>query len=330
MIFPATYYIGSRLIPSLGIKKVILLLEILVFIYCFNAFIINFAPIPKPILDIFVSYREGFGGVKFLDYQGTFFEAGWFGMAVFGLAMSAFLLRYEYNYWSKKNFLFYSLYGFIIISLFLSKNKTIWIALIIILLVLTFVKIFVTLIYSNRYMPKSLQLKNHILKLLAHIDVLKIIMLIFLFITLFFVINNSLDHPIITAEMLKEKMEKERGKVFIIVMGMLKDTNYFGGYGFGFVESYFSTYDMDVIGLGKGSGMLFNSYLDIWLSASIFGLIFHILLIAISMSTKNYLSLSLPIFCAVFGNFNPATGILFYYFLLGLSYSVARESSKTI
>ncbi len=325
IIFPPTYYAGMKMIHYLGLKRVILLLEIVVFIYCLNAFLIHFVPIPKSILDLFVSYREGCCGVLYLDYQGTFFEAGWFGMAVAGLSMSALLLRYEHNYWPEKKFKFFSLYGFIIISLFLSKNKTIWIALIFILLTLTFIKIFVSLVYSNLYMPRELESKNRILNLLSKIDVLKIIMFIFLFIILFFIVNSSLDHPIISAEILQEKLDKERGKVFVIIMDMIKDSNYFGGYGFGFVESYFTTYDMDVIGLGKGTGMLFNSYLDIWFSASIFGLIFHIMLISISMSTKNYLSMALPLFCIVFANFNPATGILFYYFLLGFSYASAQK-----
>ncbi len=329
IVFPATYYTGSRMLQSIELKKVILLLEIVVFIYCLNAFLINFAPIPKSILDIFVSYRTDWAGVKFLDYQGTFFEAGWFGMGVASVAMSAILLRYEYKIYPKDKTIFFALYGFVVLSLFLSKNKTVWIALILILLSLTIVKIFVRLIYSNQYMPQYLEYKNHLLKLLSKIDVLKIIIFILLFIILFFIINSSLDHPIISAEILKEKMEKERGKVFTIIMGMLKDSSYFGGYGFGFVEAFFTTYDMDVIGLGKGTGMVFNSYLDIWLSASIFGLLFHILLIAISMSSRNYFSMVIPLYFIVFANFNPAIGSLYYYLFMGLSYSVAKKSLQS-
>ncbi len=328
IVFPASFYIGVKIIHLLGIKKVIFLLELMVFIYCFNAFLVNFVPIPKSILKLFVFYRTDWAGVEFINYQGTFRESGWFGMVVAGVAISSFLLRYEYKIWPKEKFLLFSLYGFVIFSLFLSKNKTIWIALIVILLILTFVKIFVTLIYSNKYMPKKLEYKNYTLKLLSKIDVLKIITFIVLFIILFFIINSSLDHPIISAELLQEKMERERGKVFTIVMDMLKNSNYFGGYGFGFVESYFGTYDMDVIGLGKGTGMVFNSYLDIWLSASIIGLLFHLILIFMSMSNKSYFSMVVPLYCMIYANFNPAIGCLYYYIFLGLSYSIASNISK--
>jgi hypothetical protein len=322
LIFPAAYYTGMRAAQKLTLDKLISVMEIVVFVYCFNAFVINFAPIPQSLLDHFVSYREGWGGVKYLDYQGTFFEAGWLAMGVGSVAAVALMLRYDLNLWPKKKINIYLLYSFVIITLGLSKNKTVWIALVLILLMLVIYKIHISLLHSNRYQPIYMVNKNAVLKLLSRVDSFKIILAVFSLIILFFIVNSSLSQPIISAEIIQEKLEKERGKVFLIIVDMLKDTYFFGGYGFGFIEAYFTLVPQGVIGLGKGSAMIFNSYLDIWISASIFGLIFHLGLVYISINNRYLVTIVIPLFYFIFANFNPAIGDESYYLFLGLSLSI--------
>jgi len=323
LIFPAAYYAGMRATEKLSLEKLVAVLEIVVFIYCLNAFIINFIPIPQSLMDHFVSYREGWGGVKYLDYQGTFFEAGWLAMGVGSVAVAALLIRYELNYWPEKRVKLYSLYAFVLITLGLSRNKTVWIALVLILLMLVIYKIYTMLLHSNKYQPKYMVNRNEVLKLLSRIDSFKVIIAVFSLIILFLIVNSSLSQPIISAEIIQEKLEKERGKVFVIIMSMLKDTYFFGGYGFGFVEAYFTLVPQGVIGLGKGSAMIFNSYLDIWLSASIFGLIFHLGLVYISVNNRYLVTIVIPLFYFIFANFNPAIGDESYYLFLGLSFGIA-------
>jgi hypothetical protein len=324
LIFPAAYYSGMRAAEKLSIEKLVMVLEIVVFVYCLNAFMINFAHLPPSIMDKIVSYREGFGGVRYLDYQGTFFEAGWLAMGVGSVAVTASLIRYELHLWPKKKVWIYMLYGFVIMTLGFSRNKTVWIALVLILLMLVIYKTYLLLMHSNRYQPVHMVNKNAVLKLLHRVDSVKVILAVFFLIIFFFIINNSLNEPIITSAMLQEKLEKERGKVFLIIIDLLKQSYFFGGYGFGFIEAYFTLIPQDVLGLGEGSAMIFNSYLDIWISASIFGLIFHLGLVYISTNNRYFVTIVIPLFYFIFANFNPAIGDESYYLFLGLSFGIAK------
>lgn len=324
-IFPAAYYVGARVAKKIGLEKFILMIEIVLFVYCLNAFIIEFVPLPQELVDKVVSYRSGFGGSWYLDYQGTFLEAGWLALCVGGVLSISFLTRFQMNFWPKNMLALYLLYGFSIITLGLSKNKTVWIALVVILVLLVIYKTILLLLYSNRYKPKQLENSHPVLKLLSSIDSFKVILSVLLFLVLFFIINSSLSDPIISESMILEKLEKERGKAFLIIMELLKDSYMLGGYGFGFVEAYFTLKPQDILGLGEGSGMVFNSYLDIWLSVSIFGLIFHLGLIYISSDSRYFITLVLPLYCFIFANFNPAIGDEFYYLFLGVSFGIAKE-----
>jgi hypothetical protein len=328
LIFSASYYVGVRATQKLTFSKLILVMEIVAFVYCFNALIVGYGHLPQAILGKIVSYRMGWGGTLYLDYQGTFFEAGWLAMGVGSVTLVALLTRYELNLWPKNRVPFYLLYGFVLMTLGLSRNKTIWIALIVILLVFVIYKIYISLLHSNAYKPDHIKYDHAVLKLLSKIDVIKVLLGVLFFIILFFIINSSLSEPIITAEMLKEKLEKERGKVFILVIDLLRDSYFLGGYGFGFVEAYFTLIPQDVLGLGEGSAMIFNSYLDIWLSASILGLIFHFGLLYISTDNRYFVSMVIPFFYFIFANFNPATADESYYLFLGLSFSIATALTK--
>jgi len=325
LLFPAAYYVGARVVKKMSLEKFILMIEIVLFVYCLNAFIVEFVPLPQDLIDKIVSYRSGFGGSLYLDYQGTFLEAGWLALCVGGVLSISFLTRFQMNFWPKNMLVLYLLYGFSIITLGLSKNKTVWIALVVILIILVLYKIILLLLYSNRYKPKYLENSHPVLKLLSSIDSFKVILSVLLFIVLFFIINSSLSDPIISEAMILEKLEKERGKAFLIIMDLLKDSYMLGGYGFGFVEAYFTLKPQEILGLGEGSGMVFNSYLDIWLSVSIFGLIFHLGLIYISSDSRYFITLVLPLYCFIFANFNPAIGDEFYYLFLGVSFGIAKE-----
>ncbi len=328
LIFPVAYYVGARVSNKVGLEKFILMMEIVLFIYCLNALIIEFVPLPQSLVDVVVSYRSGFGGSWYLDYQGTFLEAGWLALCVGGVLGISFLTRFQLNFWPKNIFLLYLLYGFSIITLGLSKNKTVWIALVVILVLLVLYKTVLILMHSSRYKPKYLEDKHPVIKLLSLIDSFKVILSVLMLIVLFFIINSFLNDPIVSEAMIMEKLEKERGKAFLIIIELLKNSNMLGGYGFGFVEAYFTLKPQEILGLGEGSGMVFNSYLDIWLSVSIFGLIFHLGLIYISSNSRYFITLVLPLYCFIFANFNPAIGDEFYYLFLGVSFGIAKELGR--
>ncbi len=329
LIFPAAFYTGYKIIAYLEIRQLVRILEIALFVFCLNALIISYVPLPDAVKDAVVSYRTGFGGVKYLDYQGTFFEGGWFAMVVEATALAALLLRWDFQIMPRHRWLFWGFYLFVFFSLVMSKNKTIWLALILISLFFIVYKGIVLLVRTSHYTPAYKKEKDPLLKRLLGLDTNKVLVIIILFVVVFFVVNALLPQPIISGEMIAEKMQKERGKAFIIVMDLLEKSNWIGGYGFGFVEAYFTLFPQGVIGLGKGSAMIFNSYLDVWLSVSVPGLIFHLALVFISYSNRYYFTMVIPLYFFIFANFNPAITDEYYYLFLGFSYGVAHFYHRT-
>lgn len=76
----------------------------------------------------------------------------------------------------------------------------------------------------------------------------------------------------LSGDVLSVKLEQERGLALIISIGLVaKD---WLGYGFGFVESYFATSAISVIGLGAGTNSIFCSPLDFMLIAGVPGVLF--------------------------------------------------------
>lgn len=75
----------------------------------------------------------------------------------------------------------------------------------------------------------------------------------------------------LSGDALSVKLEQERGLAFIVSLGLVaKD---WIGHGFGFVESYFATSPISVIGLGEGTNSIFCSPLDLMLIAGVPGVI---------------------------------------------------------
>ncbi len=316
LIFPATFYIGVRVVDKIGIKNLIHAIEITAFVYALVALIFYFFPLP--IFTLIAATAED-GGVL-TTYRGTFSETGWFAVVIGAFLLASISLRYDFDIWPKSRVWLNPLYIFLLYSMAMSKNKTVWIAFVVIGVTFIIYKIFANLILSNYYKPSDLDSEDETLKFFSKIKVGKVLLLLGLFSMIFFVVNELLDKPIVSWEMIEVKIEQERGKAFAVAMDLLSHSNWIGGYGFGFIEYFFQNYSDKVLGLGEGVGMLFNSYLDSWISASIFGLLFHLTLLYLSFSHKKYFTIVIPIYFFVFANFNPATGSEYYYIFLGLSY----------
>ncbi len=76
----------------------------------------------------------------------------------------------------------------------------------------------------------------------------------------------------LTGQLLQVRLQDERGLAFSQTMKLLSDNLL--GYGFGFVEAYFSNLWFTIKGLGLGTNSIFSSPLDLMLIAGIPGLIF--------------------------------------------------------
>jgi len=90
--FMAAFYVGAKSLQKVSFKDMIFILEMSVAFYIFMAFVIDFHLLPDFIFEKIVHYRFE-SGDKFLDFQGTFDEPASLAIAIYLLALSAFLLR---------------------------------------------------------------------------------------------------------------------------------------------------------------------------------------------------------------------------------------------
>ncbi|OQX74456.1 MAG: hypothetical protein B6D59_02530 [Campylobacteraceae bacterium 4484_4] len=324
LIFPAAYYLGMRMTDRISVEKLIMVLEISALFDALMAYMIYFLPMPPFIMSL-VHFRDAAYGAVYLDFQGTFFEAGVYAYAVGALFFGALLLRIDYHIWPRRKWLYALYFATIILSFFLSTNKTVWIALIVIMIFLILYKSIRLLGHSSRYQPDGIRNRDRSLKLLSKINTLYAIGLIFLVVLSFWLVNELMPRPMITMELIRIKLEQERGKAFLIILDLLRQSRWIGGYGFGFVEYYFGVTPVDVIGLGEGVSMVFNSFLDIWLSVSIFGVLFMLLLLFFSFSTLSFFTMAIPIYFFVFANFNPVAASEEFFLFLGISYGFIQR-----
>jgi hypothetical protein len=308
LIFPATFYIGQWTARNFKTENFLKILEISLAFYIFMGFFLSVYPIP------FLYNDRG----EISGFQGTFLEAGWFALVVSSFTMISILGRLDFNF--KFIRFHYILYFFSLLSLILSKNKTIWIGM---FLIITFITLFKSIISNKQNVKDSV-------KKLKVINPSYFVFAFIIFITIFVAVNSVLSEPIVSTAMLEEKLNDERGKAYLVAINLLKNSDWMGGYGFGFIEQYFSVYTDEIIGLGEGSGMLFNSYLDIWISVGIFGLLFHMLLLNFSFSRTHLLTMILPLYCFIAANTNPTIGDEYYYLFLGISYGFIIKYKKEV
>lgn len=306
LIFPATFYIGQWSVRNFKIEDFFKIIEISLAFYIFMAFFLTLYPIP------FLYNDRG----ELSGFQGTFLETGWFALVVGAFTITSILGRLDFNLKFSK--IHYILYFFSLISLGLSKNKTIWIGF---FLIITFIILFKSIISNKENVKASVQ------KLKA-INSFYFVFAFIVFVTLFFAVNSILAEPIVSVAMLEEKLNDERGKAYLVAIRLIENSDWFGGYGFGFIQQYFSVYTDEIIGLDENSGMIFNSYLDVWISVGILGVLFHFLLLKFAFSRTHLLTMIIPIYWFIAANTNPTIGDEYYYLFLGISYGLIIKYKK--
>ena len=306
LIFPAAFYSGYWVIQNFSVKQFTKIIEIVLASYIFMAFLLSVYPIGFLYND-----RGALNG-----FQGTFMEAGWFALVVGAGTLTSILVRLDY----KLNFgkYQYILYFFSLFALVLSKNKTIWIGIFVIGI---FLILFKNIIANKENIKDSV--KN-----LKNINSFYFMGILVIFIVVFFVINLVLPEPIFSIEMLEEKLNDERGKAYLAAVELLRRSDWLGGYGFGFIQHYFSVYTDEIIGLDSNSGMIFNSYLDVWISAGLIGVFYHFLLLKFSFSRSHLITLVIPIYWFISANTNPTIGDEYYYLFLGISYGFVIKKTN--
>lgn len=302
-IFPASFYVGYMMTRVLSTAQTVKVLEWSALFFMAMAFLMLLHPIPAIMND-----RGGLTG-----FQGTFMESGWLAKGVTFALVTAMLLRFDLDAWYK-NKAYLLLLGFsAVLTLLMTRNKTIWLALGAALAAVALIKLLLRLRTGN--MAKVLRNR---LSRVRKIKLGGLYVAAGFFVVLLAVLNATAEKAVVSEEILAEKMESERGLALAYGIELLEKSHWFGGYGFGFVESYFSNYATDVIGLGSGSAIMFNVFLDIWISAGIVGLLYHLALLYFSFNRQFLLTTFMPVFLFVVANINPVSGSEFYYLLLGL------------
>ncbi len=312
LIFPASFYVGMKAFQFLSIRSFILILEISGIIYGASALILYMYPV-----EALMHIREGLEG-----FQGTFYEPSGLAEAIGLIFLSSLALRMQFNLWERP-YLIFSVYLFFLIIALLTRNKTIWIGFFMVLIFSVLYKVVYSIVI-DRNIGYLGNLSKDVINNLKKINVLKISLILISFAGFLYVYNASLEEPIISEKILQEKLKTERGKALVETVKLLEKSNWIGGYGFGFVEAYFSKARNEIVGLGEGVSMIFNSYLDAWLSGSILNLLFQLSILILSFSTKYLLSFFIPIFLFIGANLNPLYGDEYYYLFLGISYGIKK------
>ncbi len=317
--FPAAFYIGYKFVQLVKLKELLKIFELTILVHCLLALLFVFYPIS------FLMHDRG----VLTGYQGTFWESTGFGTVIGLLILLSLSLRYEFNIYPKNIIIYLGFIVFALGSVVASKSKTFWTAIFPIFIYIVFFKI---AFYLLRYRAigsgifilfEKIRIPN-ILKIRT-----SLVLFLVIFITILFtIINVSMEKPIITEEMIKEKIEHERGKALTVTLDLLEKTNWLGGYGWGFVEAYFSTHNIGAIGLGSGVGMIFNSYLNEWLSVGILGLIFHLTLLFLAFSNRHLFTVVAPLYLFIAASVHPIAGGEAYYLFLGLSYGFKKYYGK--
>lgn len=318
LIYPAAFYVGARILAKVNIKDIIYIFDFALLFYVVSWLIIMYAPLPDSLLHKVVHFREFGWGEEFLPLQGTFYEAGAIGIIVGSALLFAVLMRYEFNIWPKDRRYLYLLYFLVLYMFLMSRNKTIWLTYTLILLFLAFYKGYLLLSRSNYFYTDSLLNEDNVLRKFSKVNSGYLLFGAFLLIIIFFAYNTFSPTPFITMEEMQFKMEHERGAQFAVAWDLIEQSNYFGGYGYGFVEVYFE--GLDILGVGAGSGSINNTVLNMWLQGSIIAVVYLSVLFYLGFNKRLFLTISTPLFFFFSGLTNPVTAEEFHLFL-GLAYS---------
>lgn len=320
-VYPVAFYVGARALHKLGIKNIIYAFDFALLFYFVSWFIVMYLPVPTSILYEIVHLREFGWGAEFLPIQGTFYEAGALGIIVGSVLTLSILARYEFDIWMKDKRYNYLLYLSVIYMVLLSKNKTVWLAYIMVLIFIVIYKGYLMLTRGNFYYTQKIISQDEVLFKFSKVNATYVMIGAISLILTFFIYNSVASEPFITMQELQFKIENERGAQYAVSWDLIVESNYFGGYGLGFVEPYFT--GLNIMGVGDGDGSINNIILDIWLQGSILGVIYLMAVFYFAFDSRLFLTITIPLYFFFFGLTNPIVAEEFFLFL-GVSYGFAQ------
>jgi len=319
-IYPVGFYVGARILSKVDFKTFLDIVDWALLFYFVSWFVVMYIPLPESVLERIIHFREFGWGREFLPYQGTFYEAGAIGVIVGSILLLSVMSRVEFDIWPRKKYYAWLLYGGIVYMMFLSKNKTVWLAYMLILLFLVIMKGYLKLTRSSFYTSPDKLREDPVLYKFHHINGTYLIGAAIFLVAAFFIYNSLASHPFITAEEFNYKMQHERGAQFREAWDLIVKSNFWGGYGFGFVESYFK--GKHIMGVGAGSGSINSVLLDSWLQGSILAVVYLSGIVWLGFDKRHFVTIVVPAFFLFFGLTNPIVAEELFL-ILGISYSIA-------
>ncbi len=305
-VFPVAYYVGVRMLPLVGARRLALVLELTLVFALALSVALEAHPVPFLIHERPPHLSVGL--------KGSFWEQGELAFFAGLFMLGSLALRMETLQWPARRWPLVAVYAFTIGCALASHNKTVWVALVAACLI-------AAVAYRGR--PELSGVARRWAVRLAAAAVLGAIALA--------AYNAWLpaDEKLVTARMLEHKWEAERGAALRIAWEMIMEAPWLG-HGFGFVEAYFGNFPSDIIGLGSGVAQLFNSYLDIWLSAGMPGLIYALGLLAVGFSPRSLFSVLTIGYLFTFANVNPVAQHEYYHLFAGLAFAAASQARHTL
>ena len=325
-IYPTTFYLSAKILQKLTLNEFIKVIDYTLVFYVVSWFVIMYVPLPMSILSKIVHLRQFGFGYEFLPYQGTFFEAGALGIIVGAMLLFSIFGHLEFDKEYKRNKAILLLQFLTLYIMFMSKNKTVWLAYTLILFFMVVYKWYLLLRHSSYYTPKEKLEQDKILNKYIHINSFYLIIGSIAIIAAFFIYNTFSSEPFITAQEFQYKLHHERGAQFKVAWELIEKSDFFGGYGWGFVEPYFK--NLHIMGVGDKSGSINSVFLDTWLQGSIIAVIYLLIITYLTFDNRYYISVVVPMYLIFFGLTNPIIAEEYFIFL-GFSYSFIKYLDKS-
>lgn len=311
IIYPAAFYLGQRALDLLRPRGVIRICESVLLLSCLLSFVVHYYPISG-----LIHVRPPHLSVAL---KGTFWEQ--IGLSFFFglLLLTALALRLKYGMWPSKKLGILTLYVLVLAGLVASANKSVWLGAWSSLLCVAF--------FNRDTFAHNIVALTSIDKVAVKRWGLRVFGGVCVSVLAVGLYNSSLDpqEQIVNEAMLQHKWESERGAVLRASLDLIAQEPWVG-LGFGAVE--IATADTG-IGTGEGTGMIFNSYLDIWISVGILGFLYSLWLLIMAYSRESFPSQIIVVYLFIAANLNPVAQNEEYFIFLGFAWACAHETTNS-
>ncbi|MDN5862746.1 MAG: O-antigen ligase family protein [Salinisphaera sp.] len=302
-LFPAAFYLSARVVATISPARLAATLEWVLLIGCGLAVFLNWFPIPLLIHE----RPEGLAtGLK-----GSFWEQGSFAFFIGLFLVGSLSLRVGYQMWPRQPLRLALLYVFALGCAIASLSVTIWLALVLALVTggLAHHPPETDRVSGGRARRWSLYFL--IIAAVAAIALLA---------------YNAwlpVGDKLITADALQTKWQDERGAALRTAWKLILEHPWLG-HGFGFVEAFFGTRPLGIVGLGSGVAQIFNSYVDVWVSVGVFGLAYALGMLWLAFDRRVLFCTLVVAYVFVFANINPMAQTEYYHIFLGAAFALSR------